>query len=232
MSTVSDMSDVPAQHDGWDLHLAPGTVSGYKNVKFLKNNKTRPYSVQFTHAGATKYLGAFATAVEAAVEYAKFVSEGGGGAAPSAKKKKAADDDEAEDEAVPAAPVPAKKRASMESVPLKKRFLGGGGAAAVLPQADDDDDDDGGGDGAPRMTAREGAAAEKAKAAEEKARVMATAEASRAEEEARARDAEAFKGGMTVKEINAAFGERAGELKKPAKRVGLIDMGLIHLFMM
>ena len=49
---------------------------------------------------------------------------------------------------------------------------------------------------------------------------------------ARARDAEAFKGGMTVKEINAAFGERAGELKKPAKRVALIDMGLIHLFMM
>ena len=49
---------------------------------------------------------------------------------------------------------------------------------------------------------------------------------------ARARDAEAFKGGMTVKEINAAFGERAGELKKPAKRIGLIDMGLIHLFMM
>ena len=49
---------------------------------------------------------------------------------------------------------------------------------------------------------------------------------------ARARDAEAFKGGMTVKEINAAFGERAGELKNPAKRVGLIDMGLIHLFMM
>ena len=48
---------------------------------------------------------------------------------------------------------------------------------------------------------------------------------------ARARDAEAFKGGMTVKEINAAFGERAGELKKPAKR-RLIDMGLIHLFMM
>ena len=43
---------------------------------------------------------------------------------------------------------------------------------------------------------------------------------------------EAFKGGMTVKEINAAFGERAGELKNPAKRVGLIDMGLIHLFMM
>ena len=42
----------------------------------------------------------------------------------------------------------------------------------------------------------------------------------------------AFKGGMTVKEINAAFGERAGELKKPAKRVALIDMGLIHLFMM
>ena len=38
--------------------------------------------------------------------------------------------------------------------------------------------------------------------------------------------------GMTVKEINAAFGERAGELKKPAKRLGLIDMGLIHLFMM
>ena len=49
---------------------------------------------------------------------------------------------------------------------------------------------------------------------------------------ARARDAEAFKNGMTVKEINAAFGERAGELKKPAKRVGLIDMGLIHTFMM
>ena len=49
---------------------------------------------------------------------------------------------------------------------------------------------------------------------------------------ARARDAEAVKGGMTVKEINAAFGERAGELKKPAKRVGLIDMGLIRLFMM
>ena len=49
---------------------------------------------------------------------------------------------------------------------------------------------------------------------------------------ARARDAEAFKGGMTVKEINAAFGERAGELKKPAKRLGLIDMGLIHTFMM
>ena len=49
---------------------------------------------------------------------------------------------------------------------------------------------------------------------------------------ARARDAEAFKGGMTVKEINAAFGERAGELKNPAKRVALIDMGLIHLFMM
>ena len=36
----------------------------------------------------------------------------------------------------------------------------------------------------------------------------------------------------TAKEINAAFGERAGELKKPAKRLGLIDMGLIHLFMM
>ena len=49
---------------------------------------------------------------------------------------------------------------------------------------------------------------------------------------ARARDAEAFKGGMTVKEINAAFGERAGELKKPAKRLGLIDTGLLHLFMM
>ena len=46
MSTVSGMSDVPSQHDGWDLHLAPGTVSGYKNVKFLKNNKTRPYSVR------------------------------------------------------------------------------------------------------------------------------------------------------------------------------------------
>ena len=56
MSTVSGMSEVPAQHDGWDLHLAPGTVSGYKNVKFLKNNKTRPYSVQFTHAGATPCL--------------------------------------------------------------------------------------------------------------------------------------------------------------------------------
>ena len=34
---------------------------------------------------------------------------------------------------------------------------------------------------------------------------------------AQRRDAEAFKGGMTVKKINAAFGERAGELKKPAK---------------
>ena len=42
MSTVSGMSDVPSQHDGWDLHLAPGTVSGYKNVKFLKNNNSRP----------------------------------------------------------------------------------------------------------------------------------------------------------------------------------------------
>jgi hypothetical protein len=30
----------------------------------------------------------------------------------------------------------------------------------------------------------------------------------------------------------ASVGERAGELKKPAKRVALIDMGLIHLFMM
>ena len=29
MSTVSGMSDVPSQHDGWDLHLAPGTVSGF-----------------------------------------------------------------------------------------------------------------------------------------------------------------------------------------------------------
>ena len=37
---------------------------------------------------------------------------------------------------------------------------------------------------------------------------------------------------MTVKEINAAFGERAGELKNPAKRLGLIDLGLIDLFMM
>ena len=46
---------------------------------------------------------------------------------------------------------------------------------------------------------------------------------------ARARDAEAFKNGMTVKEINAAFGERAGELKKPAKRLALIDMGLINM---
>ena len=92
MSTVSGMSDVPSQHDGWDLHLAPGTVSGYKNVKFLKNNKTRPYSVQFTHAGATKYLGAFATAVEAAVEYAKFVSEGGGGAAQRSLLVYGADD--------------------------------------------------------------------------------------------------------------------------------------------
>ena len=46
------------------------------------------------------------------------------------------------------------------------------------------------------------------------------------------RGAPAFLQAMTVKEINAAFGERAGELKKPAKRVGLIDMGLIHLFMM
>ena len=49
---------------------------------------------------------------------------------------------------------------------------------------------------------------------------------------ARARDAEAFKGGMTVKEINAAFGERAGELKKPGKRLALIDLGLVSLFMM
>jgi hypothetical protein len=38
--------------------------------------------------------------------------------------------------------------------------------------------------------------------------------------------ATAFKGGMTVKEINVAFGERAGELKKPAKRLALIDVGL------
>ena len=30
----------------------------------------------------------------------------------------------------------------------------------------------------------------------------------------------------------AAFGERAGELKKPSKRLALIDLGLIHLFMM
>ena len=49
-------------------------------------------------------------------------------------------------------------------------------------------------------------------------------------------DAPSKKGGtpliVAVKEINAAFGERAGELKKPAKRLGLIDMGLIHLFMM
>ena len=37
---------------------------------------------------------------------------------------------------------------------------------------------------------------------------------------------------MTVKEINAAFGERAGFFSSPAKRLGLIDMGLIHLFMM
>ena len=37
---------------------------------------------------------------------------------------------------------------------------------------------------------------------------------------------------MTVKEINAAFGERSGELKKPAKRLWLIDLGLIDLFMM
>ena len=48
MSTVSGMSDVPSQHDGWDLHLAPGTVSGYKNVKFLKNNKTRPLNGNFS----------------------------------------------------------------------------------------------------------------------------------------------------------------------------------------
>ena len=35
-----------------------------------------------------------------------------------------------------------------------------------------------------------------------------------------------------VRQINAAFGERAGELKKPAKRVALIDLGLVNLFMM
>ena len=35
---------------------------------------------------------------------------------------------------------------------------------------------------------------------------------------------------MTVKEINAAFGERAGELKKPSKRVALIDLSLVNLF--
>ena len=33
-------------------------------------------------------------------------------------------------------------------------------------------------------------------------------------EAAARRDAEAFKGGMTVKEINAAFGERAGERRR------------------
>ncbi len=31
---------------------------------------------------------------------------------------------------------------------------------------------------------------------------------------------------MTVKEINVAFGERAGELKKPTTRLALIHMGL------
>ena len=37
--------------------------------------------------------------------------------------------------------------------------------------------------------------------------------------------------GATI-DLNAAFGERAGELKKPAKRLALIDLGLVSLFMM
>ena len=59
----------------------------------------------------------------------------------------------------------------------------------------------------------------------------ATTTATRARRRWRAAATPGVQGGMTVKEINAAFGERR-RAEEAGEAVGLIDTGLIHLFMM
>ena len=55
---------------GVKLHLAPGSSSGYKGV-WLSGKKNRPFMAVAGVGKSTKALGKFATAVEAAVAYAK-----------------------------------------------------------------------------------------------------------------------------------------------------------------
>jgi hypothetical protein len=72
--------DEPLSHaEGFTLSLAPGTRTGYTNVRFQARNTNRPYAAQTRENGSIKHLGSFATAVEAAVCIARHAAEHGGG---------------------------------------------------------------------------------------------------------------------------------------------------------
>ena len=67
-----------AKREGLELVLAPGTVSGYRGVHFV-NGSPKPYQARLQRGGECVSLGYFATAEEAALEYARYVRSGQAG---------------------------------------------------------------------------------------------------------------------------------------------------------
>lgn len=63
-------TSLPTKAHGVTLHLAPGSSSGYKGV-WMSGKKNKPYMAVVGFGKATKSLGKYSTAVEAAVAYAK-----------------------------------------------------------------------------------------------------------------------------------------------------------------
>lgn len=65
-----------AQAEGLTLARYEGCISGYRGVhKRAARNRTRPWQAQIKHQGKIKTLGNFASAVEAALVYARRVKE-------------------------------------------------------------------------------------------------------------------------------------------------------------
>eukprot|EP00327_Prymnesium_parvum_P038255 CAMPEP_0195634070 /NCGR_PEP_ID=MMETSP0815-20121206/22495_1 /TAXON_ID=97485 /ORGANISM="Prymnesium parvum, Strain Texoma1" /LENGTH=166 /DNA_ID=CAMNT_0040775799 /DNA_START=1 /DNA_END=498 /DNA_ORIENTATION=+ len=65
---------LPTRAQGLSLHLAPGSSSGYKGV-WLSGKKSKPFMAVAGVGKASRSLGKYASAVDAAVAYAKHLAD-------------------------------------------------------------------------------------------------------------------------------------------------------------
>ena len=92
-------ADLVGEAEGLKLHLNPRAASGYLGVHFVRDGRPKPFSAW----DCRTHLGAFATAVEAAVCYARHVQQQQ--LLPEAMEEEAVEEaeEEAEEEAAAAA---------------------------------------------------------------------------------------------------------------------------------
>ena len=71
MAEEEEEADLVEEAEGLKLHLNPRAATGYRGVQFCRDGRPKPFIAR----DCETHLGAFATAVEAAVRYARHVQQ-------------------------------------------------------------------------------------------------------------------------------------------------------------